>query len=520
MNMVDKIAQIWPEITLLVGAVLCLLVGLSPEVAIRRLTAWIAAAALVMAGAIVCFHVCNTDAGVVGYTDYVKLTVAIIGIILLLVAAGVPDQLRFTRGVETGTQPFDPGLVLRGEFYAFFLFSLAGVMLTAGASDLVWLFLALELTSLPTYVMVATSRDRAQAQEAGVKYFFLGAMAAAVFLYGFALIYGATGQTDFTLIYEAAAVQIRTHGSLSPLFILGLLLSLIGISFKIAAVPMHFYTADVYQGATTAVTAFLAFVPKTAGFLAMMALLALVPMTLNQDTGIYHLPPSIAMLLWIMAALTMTVGNVLGLLQSNVKRVLAYSSIAHSGYMLVGLLALNSTSGDALGNGKAAILFYLASYALATIAAFAVLGSLQARGEEAETYEDLSGLRQNHPGLAAMMMLAVLSLLGLPPLIGFLGKIYLFGSAIEHGHIVLVVIAVLNSAVSGVYYLRITAACFFGDPAEQVTRLPGVARPLAAVIAAVAAVILGFTGGHLVKAAKDAGTPVAAKSAPNLTASR
>lgn len=495
MNMVDKIAEIWPEITLLTGAVACLLVGLSPEVAIRRMTVWIAAISLIVAGVFVCAGISATQS-VTGVAPFIKLAVVVIGLILLMVAAAVPDQLKMTRDAEAGREPFDAGLVMRGEFFAFFLFSLTGVMLTAGASDLVWLFLALELTSLPTYVMVATSRDRAEAQESGVKYFFLGAMAAAVFLYGFTLIYGATGQTDFALIRESVFAQLNEQGSLPPLFILGLVLSLVGVAFKIAAVPMHFYAADVYQGATTAVTAFLAFVPKTAGFVAMIALLSLVPAELES--------PAITALLWIMAVLTMTVGNVLGLIQNNVKRVLAYSSIAHSGYMLVGLLALHGSGGEAIGSGLAAILFYLVAYGLATIGAFAVLGSLQVRGEEAETYEDISGLVRSRPALAALMLLSVLSLIGLPPMVGFLGKIYLFGSAIQHGHTTLVVIAVLNSAISAVYYLRIASACFFGEPSGQVTSVPGVARPIAAAIASIAAVVLGFAGGRLVDAARDA----------------
>ena len=306
----------------------------------------------------------------------IKMAVCAVGVVLLFVAEGVPEQLRLTRSIESGDAPFDPALVIRGEFYAFFLFSLTGVMLVAGATDLVWLFLALELVSLPTYVMVSTASDRVEAQEAGVKYFFLGAMAAAVFLYGFTLIYGATGSTELRLHHaHRAASQVLSRPRRSPLLITGIVLAITGIAFKIAAVPMHFYVADVYQGAPTPVTAFLAFVPKTAGFVALMLILNLFP---------GDLPPAIRWLIWVMAALTMTVGNVLGLLQSNVKRVLAYSSVAHSGYMLVGLLALRPMSENAIGNGHAAVLFYLIAYGLSTVGAFAVLGCLQARGEEVE----------------------------------------------------------------------------------------------------------------------------------------
>ncbi|MFW6060413.1 MAG: NADH-quinone oxidoreductase subunit N [Phycisphaeraceae bacterium] len=490
--MVEKFATLWPEIALLVGAVACLLTGLAPSQALRNFTPWVAGLALVGAGLLVAVvPTSETAAAMAGVTDFVKLAVVGIGLVLLLVAAGVPSQLKQTQQTERA-RIFEPGNIMRGEFFAFFLFSLVGVMLTAGASDLVWLFLALELTSLPTYVMVATSRDRIEAQESAVKYFFLGAMAAAIFLYGFALIYGATGFTDFTQI--AAVIPEQLAGPNRSLLLTGLVLAVVGVCFKIAAVPMHYYAADVYEGAATPVTAFLAFVPKTAGFVALMLLLNLV--------GWDPLPDVLIYLLWALAVLTMTVGNVLGLLQNNVKRVLAYSSIAHSGYMIIGLMV--GPGDGVLNNGLAAVLFYLVAYGLGTIGAFAVLGSLRAHGEEAQTFDDLNGLARRHPGLAAIMLLSVLSLLGIPPLVGFLGKVYLFVPAFSAGFVVLVVIALLNSAVSAAYYLRIASVCYFGQPAEgvQSMRLPG--RFAGAAVAAIAALVLGLAGTQLVDAAHHA----------------
>lgn len=495
--MIEKIATLWPEIIMLSGACLCMIVGLSPKAAARRATVWIAAAALTAAGWAV--HSSYPIDGAVGLAPYVKLAVALVGLLLLMATAGVPDQLKMTRDSERSENTdkrFEPGDVMRGEFYAFFLFSLTGVMLCSEAGDLVWLFLALELTSLPTYVMVAVSRDRRAAQESAVKYFFLGAMAAAVFVYGFALIYGACGFTEF----RAIADHIATHG-VSPLMLAGLILSIIGLAFKIAAVPMHFYAADVYQGAHVAVTAFLAFVPKTAGFVAIILLLQLVP---AQQT-----PMEIKTLLWIMAAATMTVGNVLGVLQHNVKRVLAYSSIAHSGYMLVPLaggVGWRAANGD----GAAAVMFYLVVYGLATLASFAVLGCLQRQGDEAQTYDDLAGLVKREPAMAGVMLLSLLSLIGLPPLAGFLGKFYLLSSAVAVAEadlavMVLVVIAVVNSAIAAVYYLRIIAACFFSESREPIQRIAGVVRPLAAGLAVIAAIFIGVRGGWLVDAAKNAG---------------
>lgn len=495
-----RLAELGPEITLLIGAVVCMMIGLSSSLEVRRLTAWVAAVALVLAGMMIFLATNNGPDGSSAWDmpRYVKAATAGIGLLLLMLASRVPDALQMTRDAEAGREPFDAGNVMRGEFFAFFLISLTGVMLCAGAPDLVWLFLALELTSLPTYVMVVTSRDQQDASESGVKYFFLGAMAAAVFLYGFTLIYGATGVTEFDKIRQFIAVS-----GVTPLMAAGMTLAIIGVSFKIAAVPMHFYAADVYQGATTPVTAFLAFVPKTAGFVSLILLLGLVAGTAPGSSG--GLPPTVVITLVVMAALTMTVGYVLGLLQTNVKRVLAYSSIAHSGYMLVGLLAFMSKPSDhTLGNGIAAVLFYLVAYGLANLAAFAVLGCLESNGDEAQSFDDLSGLHKRRPGLAAIMLLANLSLIGLPPMIGFVGKIYLFGSAIEHGYIGLVIVAVVNSAISAVYYLRIVSACYFGDPSESSDIIDLPLRRMAAGIAVALALILGVAGDRLVKASRDA----------------
>ncbi|MEX2215380.1 MAG: NADH-quinone oxidoreductase subunit N [Phycisphaeraceae bacterium] len=505
--MLEKLIFLWPEIIMLCGAVTVMLVGLSASAAVRRSCTAITAGALVLAGVAV---IITSDPAFIAQEKldtqpniavYIKLAVVGIGVLLLMVAGTVTDKLAATRDSEGDAgKPFDPATSIRGEFFAFFLFSLTGVMLCAGAGDLAWLFLALELVSLPTYVMIAVTRDRLIAQESAVKYFFLGALAVAIFLYGFALIYGATGFTDFASIKAYLASEIAAGNGLSPLFITGLVLAIVGIAFKIAAAPMQFYAADVYEGAATPVTAFLAFVPKTAGFIALMLLIDLVP---------GKLPEPVVVLLWVMAAVTMTYGNVMGLLQTSVKRMLAYSSIAHSGYMLVGLLAGSTLTTAALKNGHAGVLFYLVAYGLGNLAAFAVLSSLEAKGEEAETFDDLSGLSRRNPILAAIMLLSMLSLVGLPPLVGFLGKIYLFGPAVND-YTWLVVIAVLNSAISAVYYLRVVSVCYFSEPAPDTTVADNPPRRTAAMIAALASLVIGVTGGWLVDAAKEAtGQPVA-----------
>ena len=501
--MKEKLATLGPEMVMVAGAFVCLFMGLWRTAAVRRATVWMAAATLAMAGLVVMWDYA-AGAGVVGggiLGLYIKAMVVAMGMLLLMLVAQVPEHLKQAENAETAAETgkgFEPGDVVRGEFFSFFLLSLSGVMLCAEAGDLVWLFLALELTSLPTYVMVAIGRDRVTAQESAVKYFFLGALAAALFLYGFTLIYGATGLTEF----GAIQAYVTDNGT-TPLFITGVVVAIVGIAFKIAAVPMHFYAADVYEGAAVPITAFLAFVPKTAGFVSIILLLGLVG---------DPLPDQVTWLIWLMAAATMTVGNVLGLMQNNVKRMLAYGSIAQSGYMLVALVGgttlqeSDSLPNSALGNGVAAVLFYLVAYGLGSLGAFAVLACLRARGEEADMLDDLAGLSKRHGGMSGIMLLSVLSLVGLPPLVGFIGKIYLFGAAIHHGFVGLVIIAVLNTAISAVYYLRIISVCYFSEPSEQTQMSASLSRRVSAMAATTAALLLGIGGNWLVKATNRAAT--------------
>ena len=502
MNLVvQKMTGVWPELVLLVGGIICLITGVSKSQTMRKFTVWAAATSLVAAGLLINLvsisdHSYNVMSG---FVYFFKLAAVFLGLILLMIAANTPDSVGSNRQTSPSGE-FLPGSAVRGEFFAFFLFSITGLMLTAGAGDLVWLLLALELTSLPTYIMIALSSRHIDARESSVKYFFLGAVSVAIFLFGFTFIYGATGFTDFDHIREAIRLDLVNRGGCAPLMLVGLVLAILGISFKIAAVPMHFHVADVYQGASSAVAAFLAFVPKAAGFAALILLLQLVGSPL---------PEPVAAMLWALAVLTMTVGNVLALLQDNVKRLLAYSSIAHSGYMLAGLLAgMQVSSGVAsLGNGIAAVLFYLVAYGLASSASFAVLSCFADQEREAQTLTDITGLGRRYPLMAGVMIVSILSLIGLPPLVGFVGKIQLIGSTFQAGFAVLAVILVLNSAVSAAYYLRIVSACFFSKPSEQIVKLPSAAGQIGAVTAAVFVIYLGMMGGQLVKIALMAVVP-------------
>jgi NADH-quinone oxidoreductase subunit N len=500
------IAKLWfviPEIWLFIGAVIVGLAGLSRSKAVRDSLPLVTCVFLITAG-IMTPWIYDGQRGqsLIGEANllmpalgkYVKVVVCVVGVFLAMTTVGLIDR-SYESTVESGRRPFDPIRANRGEFYAFFLLSLIGVMLVCNANDLIWLFLALELTSLPTYIMVAMSRGSKKAQEAAVKYFFLGALSAAIFLYGFALLYGATGTIVLTEMQRAFAAQ----GGLGAMGTVGMLLALLGIGYKIAAAPMHFYAADVYEGAASPVTAFLGFVPKTAGMLAFILIVGTVGWGDNDPTR--GLPQPILTMLWMMAVLTMTLGNVGALLQSSVKRMLAYSSIAHSGYMLIGIIA-----GPRLG-GVNAVLFYMLVYGLMNTAAFAVLCGLERRGQEIESMDDLAGLRHRHPMMAAVMAIAAGSLLGVPPLLGFFGKLFLLTAGVRAGHVALVVIALINSAVSAAYYLRLVGLPILFKPtvqSETITRGPTMWPRLAGILGSLAVLVLPIFGNAMFNASARA----------------
>jgi len=322
--------------------------------------------------------------------------------------------------------------------------------------------------------MVAMSRWSRVGQEAAMKYFFLGALSAALMLYGFALMYGATGTFVLSDMMLAFAEQ-RVAGSVTLFGQIGLLLAILGLCYKIAAAPMHLYAPDVYQGAASAVTAFLAFVPKAAGMTAIIILVCLV----GWKDG---LPPVVEMTLWVVAVLTMLLGNIGALLQKSAKRMLGYSSIAHSGYMLIGVIA-----GPPLG--LAAVFVYLVIYGATNTAAFATLASLSRDGESVDSLEDLAGLHKRSPAAATTFSISCGSLLGIPPLFGFWGKLMLFAAGIAAGQLILVLIAAVSSAISAWYYLRLIGLALLSPStprSESVSvslRWPLIAAVLSAIIA-------------------------------------
>jgi NADH-quinone oxidoreductase subunit N len=334
----------------------------------------------------------------------------------------------------------------RGEYYALLLFSTSGMMLMAAAADLIVVFLGLEIMSVALYILAGFSRGQRASAEAAMKYFILGAFASAFFLYGAALTYGATGTTNLNQIGDWLSRSGMPH---DPMALVGLGLLLVGFAFKVAAVPFQWWTPDVYQGAPTSVTAFMSVGAKAAGFAALIRVL-------HSAFGGLAYVADWAVAIAALAALTMTVGNVAALAQKDVKRMLAYSSIAHAGYILVGVAAANDI-------GIRGVLFYLLAYAFMNVGAFAVACVVEQRGAFSTTLADYAGLSRREPLLAAAMSVFMLSLTGVPPLVGFWGKLFVFRAAVEAGLSWLVIVGVINSAISAFYYLGLVVQMTMRD---------------------------------------------------------
>jgi NADH-quinone oxidoreductase subunit N len=375
----------------------------------------------------------------------------------------------------------------QGELYPLILFSTVGMMLMASGTDLMVIFLGLEVLSVSLYVLAGFNRDNLKSNEAGLKYFLLGAFSTGFLLYGMALTYGATGTTKLAAIQNH--VVTNPGVATNPLFVVGMLLIAVGFSFKIAAAPFHMWTPDVYEGAPTPMTAFMSAGPKAAGFAAFLRVIIFAfPMLQNNVTE----------LLWVLAVLTMTVGNIIALSQDNIKRMLAYSSIAHAGYALVGFTALNK-------EGVAGILFYMLSYAFMNIGAFAVIVLIGKKGEKNGNVQDFAGLGYKKPVLAVLFSIFLFSLAGMPPTAGFIGKFYLFSAAIKSGYTGLAIIGVLNSAASVYYYLRVMVFMYMKEGTEDfewASVTPSIAICL--LVTVVATLVMGVVPGTILELAQKA----------------
>jgi len=375
----------------------------------------------------------------------------------------------------------------RGEYYSLLLFSITGMMLMAQASDLIVIFLALELLSIPLYVLAAWARPQVNSEEAGLKYFLLGAFSTGFVVYGVALVFGATGTTSLSGI-----VAKITAGAYTPyLLLIGAALILVGFGFKVAAVPFHMWTPDVYQGAPTSVTGFMTVGAKAAGFAALLRIFVSALSSLNLD---------LVPVLWGLSALTMVVGNVIAISQTNIKRLLAYSSIAHAGYILMAFVSFGKSQVQDVAVASA--LFYLVTYALTMFGAWAIVIALEKKDGVGLEINDYAGLGKRKPALAAAMTVFMLSLTGLPPTLGLIGKFYVFRTAIQGGFIGLAIIGVITSLISAYYYLRVVVVMYMRDGEIQVESEPWL--DLTTAVAAIGTVVLSFIPASLFALASQA----------------
>lgn len=450
-----------PVMALTVGAIAILLLEFIPQRANGNRGAIVSLLTLLASGYAV-FHVAGEKRDLFGgmfvhdaMTVFFTLLFCAIGVLSVLISW---DYLKRTK-------------INQAEYYALLLSSVLGMVVMAASNDLITIFVGLELMSLALYVMVGFRRSQLESNEASLKYFLLGAFASGFLLYGIALLYGATGTTNLALM---GAFLVDTPLPQNPLLIAGALLVFVGFAFKVAAVPFHMWTPDVYEGAPTSVTGFMAAGAKAAGFAALLRI------------GLRALGPVQAdwtQLFAMVAFLTMTVGNLTALLQGNLKRMLAYSSIAHAGYILVAVAAGGPEAASAA-------VFYLATYSFMNIGAFAVLAMLGKGRDERVLMSDLNGLGFREPALGLALTIFMLSLAGIPPLAGFMGKLYIFGEAVKHPNLLwLVVAGVLNSVVSVYYYLRVTVALYMKEPEGEPFGISWGAPAVLAIVLTLAATL-------------------------------
>ncbi|MFO0706874.1 MAG: NADH-quinone oxidoreductase subunit N [Nitrospira sp.] len=346
-----------------------------------------------------------------------------------------------------------------GEYYGFVLLALAGMMVMVSGADLLTIYLGTELMSLSLYVMAGLKRTEPKSLEASAKYFVLGAFSSGILLYGISLLYGAAGSTQLTAI--ATALSGRSLGD--PLLLVATILIAVGFSFKLAVVPFHMWTPDVYQGAPTSVTAFMAVAAKAASFGAFVRVFV---------EGLGGLKANWSAIFLLLCIGTLVLGNIVALVQTNVKRMLAYSSIAHAGYALIGIVAAGRLDGRAAPSGIASVMLYIALYAFMTFGAFAIVAMLRKGGLEGEEIDDFSGLAKRHPLAALLMLVFMVSLAGIPPTAGFIGKFYVFMSAVQAGLTWLAVLALVFAAISAYYYLRLVMVMYMREPGEVTAMSP------------------------------------------------
>ncbi len=445
-----------PEVILLAGACALMLFDLGVKSERRHATFWLAQAILLACALATGFVQLGTGRGLYIFDGH-------------FVADAFANLVKFFCYVSTAVALvysrqylLERGL-LKGEFFTLTLFSLLGMMVMASANSFLSLYLGLELMSLSLYAMVALNRDSVASTEAAMKYFILGALSSGLLLYGMSMIYGATGSLDFRTVSDGV-VQLLAgageDGAVRPFLVFGVVFVVAGIAFKLGVVPFHMWIPDVYHGAPTPITLFIGTASKIAAF--AMAIRLLV-------NGLQGLAEDWQQMLAIMAVLSMAIGNITAIAQSNLKRMLAYSAIAHMGFMLLGLLS-GMVGGNTLSaeDAYSTALFYTAVYALMTLASFGIIIYLARPGFESDALEDMRGLSRRNPWAAFLMLVTMFSLAGIPPTVGFYAKLAVFSAAVAAGHVWLVVVAVLLSLVGAFYYLRVVKLMYFDEPKDAV----------------------------------------------------
>ncbi len=511
----ETISLIVPEMVLIAAATWIYIAGAFP--ALKRGLTWVGLGALAVAcvcmarqdGALGVFHPhfivrMNGPFSVDLFGHLVRWVVLLLGGLLLLLS---------WRHAEDESPEFTGSLLM----------ALAGLMLVATANELVMLFLGLELISIPTYVLLFLAKRNGPAQESGAKYFFLSILSSAVLLYGFSFLYGAAGSTRLSDLHHAAGGSpVPDHVQMA--IRLGSLLTFAGLAFRLTVVPFHFYAPDVYQGTSHPCAGFLATLPKVAAIAALVRIMATVLPNVEMQRILWQLCLGLALV-------TMTFGNVMALWQDHLRRLMAYSSIAHGGYLLVGLAvgfaARNElvTSGASPStqfmDGFSATLLYVVVYAVATLGLFAAITFLGKRKHEVERVEELAGLVKSHPGLAAALSICLFSLAGIPPLAGFWGKLALFGGAISLNvsnsagasnirvwFVILAIVGVLNAAISAAYYLRLIAVMYFKPPLKKLPAQGTSGAYICAAFCAALVVALGLFPNRIFVTMRDAGLTV------------
>ncbi len=476
--MMDQIRYIAPEISLLCFALLVVVLDLFikpkrvlPVIAIAG--AFAALLAILMLSGAPATDAFNKMIAVDQFGLFFKALIVVS--LALVILASHSYILKFER--------------FQGEFYALLMLSAIGLMLLVSAINLITIYVALELSSISLYVLVSFLKDK-QSSEAGLKYLILGAVASAVLLYGMALIFGATGNTCLTCIADYMKGMPAVGLDSSPVLLIGLMLLIAGFGFKIASVPFQMWVPDVYEGAPTPITAYLSVASKAAGFAVMARVLLTafgMPAWLHNDW---------AMIIAVLAALTMTVGNIVAIVQTNIKRLLGYSSIAQAGYLMVGLAAMGlAAQGDSVV--RSGLLFFLFSYTLTNLGAFIAIIAISNK-INSDNIDDYSGMSKRAPLLATGLTICLVSLTGLPPTAGLIAKIYIFNGAVDQGLLWLVIIAVINSCISAFYYFKVVKVMWMGEPLAQEKVTSTWPEWLALALCCVAVVIMGIVPGAFI----------------------